>query len=239
MLCSYCFPGFFFSPHRRAFGMDEGSQVTERSCQPCVNWVAPGAGPRRLRLLDWECGRSASWARGLRWGRCGWGCLGTRSSEGTGGSLSAPRSCVWTCASSDKSPATVTDGCGLTWAQTAFSLRRPVCVYSLRCMPGHTCYSCTPWRSWWRVPTGGSAVTLNPSRHGNSWDICRVCLCCVASGETAKETRRHVVEPCRPSPPQPHHPSTGSPTWRLDSWVKAFSQPGWAHLYGRSPVWIL
>ncbi len=28
-------------------------------------------------------------------------------------------------------------------------------------------------------------------------------------------------------------------TWRLDSWVKDFSQPGWEHLYGRSPVWIL
>lgn len=28
-------------------------------------------------------------------------------------------------------------------------------------------------------------------------------------------------------------------TCRLDSCVKAFSHPGWAHLYGRSPVWIL
>lgn len=28
-------------------------------------------------------------------------------------------------------------------------------------------------------------------------------------------------------------------TCRLESWVKAFSHPGCAHLYGRSPVWIL
>lgn len=28
-------------------------------------------------------------------------------------------------------------------------------------------------------------------------------------------------------------------TCRFESWVKAFSQPGWLHLYGRSPVWIL
>lgn len=201
MLCSYIFfLLLFFSPHWRALGMDEGSQVTERSCQPCVGgWLQSS----RLLLLDWESGQSASWAERLRWGRCGWGCWGTRSSEVTGGSLSAPRPCVWTCASSDKSPATITEGRGLTWAQTPFSLRWPVCVYSLRCMPGHTCYSCTPWRSWWRAPTDGSAVTPSPSRHGNSWDICRVCLCCVASGETVEETRRRVAEPCRPSPPRP------------------------------------
>lgn len=28
-------------------------------------------------------------------------------------------------------------------------------------------------------------------------------------------------------------------TCKLESCVKAFSQPGWVHLYGRSPVWIL
>lgn len=79
-------------------------------------------------------------------------------------------------------------------------------------------------------------MTPSPSRHGSSWDTCRACLCCVASGETAEETQTRVAEPLRPSPTPP---ATKSPTWRLDSWVKAFSQPGWAHLYGRSPVWIL
>lgn len=29
------------------------------------------------------------------------------------------------------------------------------------------------------------------------------------------------------------------PTCRFESWVKDFSQPGWTHLYGLSPVWIL
>lgn len=29
------------------------------------------------------------------------------------------------------------------------------------------------------------------------------------------------------------------PTCKFDNCVKDFSQPGWVHLYGRSPVWIL
>lgn len=55
---------------------------------------------------------------------------------------------------------------------------------SLRCMPCRTCCSSRPWRFWWRVQTGGSAARRSLSRHGNSWNIWRVCLCCAASGET-------------------------------------------------------
>lgn len=35
------------------------------------------------------------------------------------------------------------------------------------------------------------------------------------------------------------HVEGGKFTCRLESCVKAFSQPGWTHLYGLSPVWIL
>lgn len=133
---------------------------------------------------------------------------------------------------------------------------------SLRCTPCRTCCSSKLWRFWWRVRTGGSAATQSLNRHGNSWNIWRACLCCAASGETsAGNTKRQktlnethscsfveVVSQSRHRSIQAAEDGGSKTGWgerqliftcRLDSWVKAFSHPGWAHLYGRSPVWIL
>lgn len=109
---------------------------------------------------------------------------------------------------------------------------------SPRCTPCRRSCSSRPWHSWWRVRKGGSAGRQSPSRHGNSWNIWRVCLCCAASGETWAEERKTksqshscvITEAMR---------KQLMFTCKLDNCVKAFSHPGWAHLYGRSPVWIL
>lgn len=65
------------------------------------------------------------------------------------------------------------------------------------------------------------------SRHGSSWDIYTVCLCCVASGETGEENT-HTFNDW--SKEVDMNAGDQVPTWRLDSWVKAFSHPGCAHL---------
>lgn len=62
-------------------------------------------GPAESRLQKIKKKEEISLFGELRWERCGWGCWGTRSSGGTGCSLSVPPPCVWTCASLGRSPA--------------------------------------------------------------------------------------------------------------------------------------
>lgn len=72
------------------------------------------------------------------------------------------------------------------------------------------------------------------SRHGSSWDIYTACLYCAASDETGEGTETRVVsvnssdcskndKPFHVARPKASHQAL---TWRLDSWVKAFSHPG-------------
>lgn len=85
-----------------------------------------GGSWRPQRELGWELpgSVSAKWAgrrrRWLRSERFAPGCRGTRSSGVSDGSPGVPPLCVWTCASSGRSP---------------------------RCRPARTCCSSRPWRA--------------------------------------------------------------------------------------------
>lgn len=63
---------------------------------------------------------------------------------------------------------------------------------SQRCTTCRTCCSSRPWRFLWHVQTSGFEVRQSLSRHGNSWNIWRACLCCAASGETLERKHTHT-----------------------------------------------
>lgn len=50
-------------------------------------------------------------------------------------------------------------------------------------------------------------MTPSPSRHGSSWDTCRVCLCCVASGETGGKHKDVWPSRSELRAPRPRHPA--------------------------------
>lgn len=110
------------------------------------------------------------------------------------------------------------------------------------------------WRVWPCVWTCAPPGSLHLCILYCSWCICRACLCCVDVDGTGNKM---VIEKesfavqwfsevlCSVLlKPYTWHAlfEKGTKffhTCKFESCVKDFSQPGWVHLYGRSPVWIL
>lgn len=114
----------------------------------------------------------------------------------------------------------------------------------------HTSRSSRAWLCVWTCAPPGS---LHLCILCCSWCTCRACPYCVDAGGTGKKngywkykclktfytTAKCSVRPVITNTLLYEKKTKFFHTCKFESCVKDFSQPGWVHLYGRSPVWIL